>query len=187
MEWELRRRAVDQAYREHADDVYRLAYAIVRDPEAAVDLTQDAFTRAFERWERYDSSRPLRPWLHAIVARLALDALRRRRVRTLAIPILGRVGGRPSDEYAGHDPAAAVERSQLAEAGLAALKPQARAAVVLRHYYGYDYEQIARLLSTSPGNVGALLSRSHAFLREQFAAEMSAATRGSRPAERAAP
>jgi DNA-directed RNA polymerase specialized sigma24 family protein len=51
MEWELRRRAVEQAYREHADDVYRLAYAIVRDPEAAVDLTQDAFTRAFERWE----------------------------------------------------------------------------------------------------------------------------------------
>jgi RNA polymerase sigma-70 factor (ECF subfamily) len=187
MEWELRRRAVDQAYRAHADDVYRLAYAIVRDPEAAVDLTQDAFTRAFERWEHTDPRRPLRRCLPAPLALPPPPPPPRRRVRTLAIPILGRVVSRPPDEYAGHDPAGAVERSQLAEAGLAALKPQARAAVVLRHYYGYDYEQIARLLSTSPGNVGAVLSRSHAFLRERLAAEIGPATRASRPAERAAP
>ena len=187
MEWELRRRAVDQAYREHADDVYRLAYAILHDPEAAVDTTQDTFTRAFERWHQYDPTRPLRPWLHAIVARLAIDALRRRRVRRLAIPVLGRMERGPQDEYAGHDPASTVERHRLVEASLAALKPRARAAVVLRHYYGYDYEQIGRLLATSPGNVGALLSRSHAFLRECLAAEDLSATPGPRPAERAAP
>nr|MBA2275672.1 RNA polymerase subunit sigma-70 [Chloroflexota bacterium] len=42
------------AYAAHADDVYRLAYAILRDQDDAVDATQDVFVRAFERWDRYD-------------------------------------------------------------------------------------------------------------------------------------
>ena len=46
------------------------------------------------------------------------------------------------------------------------LKPEARAALVLRHYYGYDYAEIARFLRTSPGNVGSILSRAHATLRD---------------------
>src|SRR4029077_7826772 len=83
MEPNLRRDAVDRAYRDHADDVYRVAYAIVRDPDAAMEATQDAFARAFERWHQYDTNRPLRPWLHGIVAHAALDSLRRRRVRDL--------------------------------------------------------------------------------------------------------
>ena len=41
--------AVDRAYRDHADDLYRVAFGILRDPDAAVDATQAAFARAFER------------------------------------------------------------------------------------------------------------------------------------------
>jgi len=41
-----RHRAVAAAYAAHADDVYRLAYAILRDPDEAVDATQDVFVRA---------------------------------------------------------------------------------------------------------------------------------------------
>ena len=52
VENELRRQAIERAYREHADDVYRVAYAILRDPDAAMDVTQEAFARAFERWEQ---------------------------------------------------------------------------------------------------------------------------------------
>jgi DNA-directed RNA polymerase specialized sigma24 family protein len=40
------------------------------------------------------------------------------------------------------------------------LTPQARAAVVLRYYHDYDYATIARILGTSAGNVGVLLTRS---------------------------
>ena len=51
------------------------------------------------------------------------------------------------------------------------LKPDARAAVVLRHYHGYDYAEIATFLDTSPGNVGSIISRAHATIRSRFAAE----------------
>src|SRR5574338_1172312 len=89
-ESELRDRAIDKAYREHAPDVYRVAFGILRDADEALDATQDVFARAWERWEQYDRQRPLRGWLHGIVVHLALDQLRRRRVRQLALPLLGR-------------------------------------------------------------------------------------------------
>lgn len=65
---DARRDAVDRAYRDHADDVYRVAFAILRDTEPAVDATHDTFARAFERWHQYDSNRSLRAWLHGIVS-----------------------------------------------------------------------------------------------------------------------
>ncbi len=88
---QLRVDAVERAYRDHADDVYRVAYAILRDPDGAMDATQDAFAQAFRRWEQYDSNRPVRPWLHGIVTHLALDAMRRRRVRIKAIDAIAKL------------------------------------------------------------------------------------------------
>jgi RNA polymerase sigma-70 factor (ECF subfamily) len=167
MEEELRRQAVERAYRDHADDVYRVAFAIVREPEAAMDVTQDAFARAFERWDQYDAHRPLRPWLHGIAAHAALDALRRRRVRDLLR------GGNVteitvSDRDPFSDPAIAVGRRELMEEALARLQPLPRAALVLRHYYGYDYAEIGTFLGLGSGTVGSVLSRAHAVLRQRL-------------------
>ena len=173
---ELRREAVDRAYRDHADDVYRVAYAILRDPEAAVDATHDCFARAFERWDQYDSHRPLRAWLHGIVSHAALDDLRRRRVRRIAVPAVAQLRSVSADAAGvGTDPATGYATRQLMEEGMAGLKPDARAALVLRHYYGYDYAEIAVFLRTSPGNVGSILSRTHAVLRDRLAADRTAA------------
>src|SRR6478672_10906595 len=102
---EIRWHAVERAYRDHADDVYRVALAILRDPEAAVDVTHDTFARAFDRWHQYDENRPLRAWLHGIVSHAALDALRRRRVRALALPALGRVHDATAPAEGTGDPA----------------------------------------------------------------------------------
>jgi len=166
-----RRDAVDRAYRDHADDVYRVAFAILRDTEAAVDATQDTFARAFERWDRYDSNRSLRAWLHGIVSHAALDALRRRRVRRLAGPAVAQLGRVSGGGAWGTDPSSGVGDRDLVETALADLKPDVRAALVLRHYYGYDYAEIATFLRTSPGNVGSILSRAHVALRARLAAD----------------
>ncbi|MEO8468723.1 MAG: RNA polymerase sigma factor [Chloroflexota bacterium] len=162
---EERRAAVDRAYRDHADDMYRVAFAILHDREAAVDATHECFVRAFDRWEQYDDHRPIRAWLHGIVSHAALDDLRKRRVRRLAASVIGRLA-----EPGTPDPSAEVAMRELIETGLAGLEPRARAALVLRHYYGYEYAEIAEYLGTSAGNVGSILSRSHATLRGRLAA-----------------
>jgi RNA polymerase sigma-70 factor (ECF subfamily) len=167
MDASLRDRAVDQAYRDHAAEVYRVAYGVLRDPDDALDATHDAFARAWERWDQYDSQRPLRAWLHGIVVHLALDRLRRRRVRALAVPVLG---GQAVVEAAGGplDVASDVVRRQVVEDALASLRPQARAILVLRHYYGYDYAQIGGFLGLPSGTIGSTLSRAHAELRRRL-------------------
>src|SRR2546426_731789 len=183
MEEAIRRSAVERAYLENADHVYRVAYAILRDPEAASDATHDAFARAYERWEQYDANRPVRAWLHGIVAHAALDAVRRRRVREHAVQVMGRVadlgGNRFADDLSGD-----AARHQIVDQGLASLGPQARAAVVLRHYYGYDYAEIASFLRTSPGNVGSVLSRAHSDLRRLLAVESPTASGDEQAANR---
>jgi RNA polymerase sigma-70 factor (ECF subfamily) len=172
--------AVEQAYRDHADDVYRVALAILREPDAAVDVTHDTFARAFDRWEQYDNARPLRAWLHGIASHAALDALRHRRVRALALPLLGHIHDVADVRNLGGDPADRLADRDQIEIALAELKPDARAALVLRHYYGYDYVEIGRFLRTSPGNVGSILSRSHALLRARLAAAGVSAAAGDR-------
>ena len=166
-----RDRAADQAYRDHANDVYRVAYGILRDPDEALDATHDTFARAWERWDQYDSQRPLRGWLHGIVVHLSLDQLRRRRVRRLALPLLGKSPVSPIEPPHGGDPAEDVARRQLVELALDGLRPEVRATLVLRHYYGYDYAQIGQFLGMSSGTVGSTLSRAHAAIRKRFEAQ----------------
>jgi RNA polymerase sigma-70 factor (ECF subfamily) len=163
-----RDRAADRAYRDHANDVYRVAYGILRDPDEALDATHDTFARAWERWDQYDSQRPLRGWLHGIVVHLALDQLRRRRVRRLALPLLGRS---PIGQIAtshGADPADDVARRELVDRALDGLRPQVRATLVLRHFYGYDYAQIGSMLGMTSGTVGSTLSRAHVAIRRRL-------------------
>ena len=179
-----RDRGADQAYRDHANDVYRVAYGILRDPDEALDATHDTFARAWERWEQYDSQRPLRGWLHGIVVHLALDQLRRRRVRRLALPQLGRspVGAIATSIAA--DPADDVARRELVDRALDGLRPQVRATLVLRHYYGYDYAQIGSMLGMTSGTVGSTLSRAHAAIRARFESEGLAAPADGGPPRR---
>jgi RNA polymerase sigma-70 factor (ECF subfamily) len=171
MDAALRDRAIDQAYRDHAPEVYRVAFGVLRDREEAMDATHDAFARAWERWDQYDSQRSLRAWLHGIVVHVALDQLRRRRVRRLAMPGLGSAVLTETGRGFGLDPAGDAARRQVVDEALATLQPRARAALVLRHYYGYDYAQIGSFLGLTSGAVGSTLSRAHADLRRRLGAE----------------
>src|SRR6185312_12115838 len=138
------------------------------------DAVHETFARARERWDQYNSQRPLKGWLHGIVVHLALDQLRRRRVRRLALPVLGRATA--TLERTTHpDPADEVTRRQIVDRALDGLRPEVRATLVLRHYYGYDYAQIGTFLGISSGTVGSTLSRAHAAIRRRLQAEDPAA------------
>ena len=118
--------AIDTAYREHAPEVYRVAFGVLRDADEAIDAMHDAFARAWERWEQYDSQRPLRAWLHGFVVHEALDRLRRRRVRQLAIPALGASANRAQMTGGGGDLATEVARREIVDVALASLPGRTR-------------------------------------------------------------
>ena len=64
---------------DHHGASFATAARILGDAELAGDVVQEAFLRVLRHGERFDESRPFRPWLLQIVRNLAIDALRRRR------------------------------------------------------------------------------------------------------------
>ena len=148
---------------------YRTALGIVRNATVAADITQEAYVAAYEHRSRFRGDAPGQAWLHRIVVNQALAALRRHRpaVREVSLPDPGRPDDAPG----------ATDRLVLF-AALDELSPRHRAAIVLRYYHDYDYATIARILDTSPTNVGAMLSRALDRLRVTLEADFPRDGRG---------
>ena len=132
---------------------FRTALAIVRDAGLAADVTQDAYVLAYRDRSRFRGDAPATAWFHRIVVNAALAGLRRRSSRPREIP------AREMRVDPGGDQAGATSERLSILAALGDLEPRSRAAVVLRYYHDYDYATIGRMLGTSPGNVGVILTR----------------------------
>jgi RNA polymerase sigma-70 factor (ECF subfamily) len=148
----------ESAVAPHYAGLVRRLTAVVRDPEAAKDLAQEAYLRAYRAWDRFDGS-DSRAWLHTIGLRLAFNE-RDRRGRW------GRLlGGRG-------EPATWVEPGDrdLHEA-LGSLRREHRAALLLNVVDGYTQAEIAAMLEVAPGTVASWLSRAKAQLREALTDE----------------
>ena len=62
----------------HADEMYGYALRSLGDRAAADDAVQEAFVRAWRAAGSYDTSRPLRAWLFAILRNVVVDEARAR-------------------------------------------------------------------------------------------------------------
>ena len=60
----------------HQEAAFRFAYLLLGDPDDAEDIAQESFLRAWKYLQRFDPSRPLRPWLLSIAANLARNKRR---------------------------------------------------------------------------------------------------------------
>jgi RNA polymerase sigma-70 factor (ECF subfamily) len=135
-------------YRAHWPRAYRAAYLVVHDAAAAEDIAQEAFLAAVRALDRFDRRRPFGPWLHRIVVNRAIDWSRARSLRREV----------EADESfaAGEQPPA--ELPELVRS-LAALPPEQRAVIVLRHLLEYTPGEIAELLDVPRGTVNSRLRR----------------------------
>jgi len=141
------RPAWGQLYARHADVAWRTAFAIVHDHGRAEDIVQDAFVRAIRAAERFDRSRPFRPWLMRIVTNRALDVLRHEQYVTPSD--VEPPGGLDGDD---RDPAGVRE-------AILRLDPDRRAVVVLRYWLDLSPVEIADRLDVPVGTVGSRLTR----------------------------
>ena len=152
-------------YDAHVDRVYRLAYRLVGEDDAARDITQDTFIRAFERLGEFRGEASLATWLHRIAFSVAANALRKSRRR---------------DEREGplHDDLVAVPNERRAEpdlkgrlaAAIDALPEGGRAVFLMHDVEGYTHEEIGGALGVQPGTSKAQLFRARAKLRQALAA-----------------
>ncbi len=140
---------LEELFRRHWPGAYRAAYFVVFDSAAAEDIAQEGFLSALRALDRFDGRRPLAPWLHRIVVNRAIDWARARALRReLDIEPVAEASSGPE-----------LERDGALAAAIAALGPERRAVVVLRHVLGYTPGEIARMLDLPRGTVNSRLRR----------------------------
>ena len=145
-----------QAYEPLRPALYRFCRYLTRSPWDAEDLVQDALARAFATLgAMHEPPRDPRAWLFRVASNLWIDRVRR--------PAAQAIPAAAPDELAaaaGHDRATREAAGTL----LVQLSPQERAAVVLKDAFELGLDEIAEILSTSPGAVKAALHRGRAKL-----------------------
>jgi RNA polymerase sigma-70 factor, ECF subfamily len=139
------------------------------DEDAAYDLTQETFLRAWRHFAQVQGYAEPRGWLFRVATNLALSFRQRRAVAAHRIVSLPEDGG-----PAASDPGRMVaERDQVREV-LLALPPRRRAALVLREVYGIPAGEVAEILGMSRDALKMLLSRTREQFRTLYAAEEAA-------------
>ena len=149
----------DRLYRTAYPRVYRTLTALLADPAEAEDCAQDAFVQAFGAWKRWRPTAPAEAWVHRIAVNRAISLRRRAKLRGVG-EVLRRLG-RPA---APEDPSDTATRPELLKA-LRAIPPKLAAAIVLRHYHGYNNREIAYALGVSERTVGTRLKQAAERLR----------------------
>ncbi len=147
---------------------------LVGDVELAKELTQEAFIRAWSALERYDPTYRFSTWLFRIGHNLGIDHLRRRRLKTVPIIREDREGAEVEVVLVDHakDPFGHLKNSELSSAlreAIEALRPEYRELVLLRHFGGLSYQEIADLGGMPLGTVKNKLFRAHSVLRKELA------------------
>jgi RNA polymerase sigma-70 factor, ECF subfamily len=165
--------ALGALYDRHARIVFALLVRIAGDRDAAEEILQEVFLRAWQHAHAFDDSRgTVRSWLYGIAHNLALNELRRRRRRPQLQPRPASADPDGDDQEgyvaAGSDPAVdawcAVRDAQLAHA-LDQLPPNQR-AVLLLYGEGFSQSEIAAKLGEPLGTVKSRMRRALGHLRE---------------------
>ena len=147
---------------------------LVGDMELARELSQEAFVRAWSALERFDPKYRFSTWLFRIAHNLGIDQLRRRRLQTTSLYRTDSEG----DEVEvvvpdlDKDPLGHLENRVLASELrhiIDGLRPEYRELVLLRHFAGLSYQEIADFTEMPLGTVKNKLFRAHSVLRTALA------------------
>jgi RNA polymerase sigma-70 factor (ECF subfamily) len=162
---------VEGLFARHHVEINAYLVRMVRDPELAADLAQDAFIRAYRAYATLDDQAKARAWLYQIAHRVALDEIRRRRIIRF-VPWAGESrGAAPSAERLAMD----ARLSGDLERALKRIPERQRSALLLAEVHDLTGLELAAALGTSHVAARALLTRARESLRRALAEERAAA------------
>jgi RNA polymerase sigma-70 factor, ECF subfamily len=161
------RGALEVLLARHLDRIHAICRRVTGHPEDALDATQEALIAVARGLHRYDGRSLFTTWLYRVATNAALDELRRRKRRPEPAELVEDrpLGGAGSSS-------APVESAVAArldvDAALAGLRPEFRAAVVLRDLCDMDYAEIAEVLDVPIGTVRSRIARGRAAIADQL-------------------
>lgn len=151
--------AFEELVGRHRDRIYARAYSMMRNEEEAVDLSQEAWVKGWQRLRQFQGDASFGTWMTRIVINLCLDQLRKqKRQRTESIEAMDEESGGVERQMPviTVNPTAGLERAELRQRidrALGQLSHEHRTALVLHEFEEMDYKEIARTMGCSIGTV----------------------------------
>jgi RNA polymerase sigma-70 factor, ECF subfamily len=150
--------AYDALARAAAPRLYRVAHRIVRDVDAAQDVTQQGLVAIWRELPRLRDPDRFESWAYQLIVRYCLMELRSRRRRLTVVPTVSAERGAGLPEPSHDDVAGSIADRDELERAFRQLTEEQRAVVVLRHYVGLSVAESAHVLGVP---VGTAASRLH--------------------------
>jgi RNA polymerase sigma-70 factor (ECF subfamily) len=154
--------AFEELVARHRDRIYGRAYSMMRNEEEAVDLSQEAWVKGWQRLAQFQGDASFGTWMTRIVINLCLDQLRKhKRQRAESIEAMDEESGGVERQMpvVTVNPTAGLERGELRQRidqALGQLSYEHRMSLVLHEFEDMEYKEIA---STMGCSIGTVMSR----------------------------
>jgi RNA polymerase sigma-70 factor, ECF subfamily len=139
---------------------YFIALGFVHNQEDALDISQEAFIKAFRNLRAFDLRRPFFPWFYEIIKNLSFDQLRRRKTRQTVPPDIPLVLESSEEDW---------ETRQALWKEINTLPLEQREVILLRYFQQLSYQEIADTLGKPLGTIMSTLHYAKARLRKSLA------------------
>ena len=152
-------RAFEELVARHRDKIYARAYSMMRNEDEALDLSQDAWVRGWQRLGQFQGDASFVTWMIRIVINLCLDQLRKlKRKRAESLEALEEESGGVERQMpvTTPNPTEGLERAELRmriDRALAQLSQEHRTVLVLHEFEQMEYKEISRQMKCSIGTV----------------------------------
>jgi RNA polymerase sigma-70 factor (ECF subfamily) len=151
--------AFEELIHRHRDKIYARAMIMMRNEGDAVDLSQEAWVKAWQRLRQFQGESSFATWMTRIVINLCLDQIRRqKRTRAESIEELEEESGGVERQMpvVENNPTEGLETEELRrriDEAMGKLTDAHRTVLVLHEFEGLEYKEIAKRVGISIGTV----------------------------------
>jgi len=138
------KRAFEPIVKFYMKTTYNIALSFVHNEQDALDISQEAFIKAYKSIKKFDSKREFFPYLYQIVKRLCFDYIKRRKKDNIHTNNFFNIIYNPNGDN--------KFKETLSEA-LMKLEPEEKELIVLKYIEGFSYEELAELLNKPIGTI----------------------------------
>lgn len=164
------KRAYGELVKKYMKRAYYTALGFLGSPEAAMDLSQEAFVRAFKAIKRLDANKKFFTWYYRILKNLCLNYLRDRARHARPFSEVGEATLlKVSDDT--QDASRMVEQKEIKEAvwrAINSLQAHEREIIILKDFQEHSYKEIAELLECPIGTVMSRLYNARQALKSKL-------------------
>lgn len=169
-------KAFEELVGRHRDKIYARAFSMMRNEDEAMDLSQEAWVKGWQRLKQFEGESSFVTWMTRIVINLCLDQLRKqKRQRAESIELMEEESGGVERQMpvVTHNPTQGLERGELRkriDEALGKLSLAHRTVLVLHEFEELEYKEIAKRMGCS---IGTVMSRLF-YARRRMASLMAA-------------